>query len=134
MVASGGRGNEHRAIIILFSILEMRPKEFRGLSNCEMSRDTSSLFPLPATNRETKNLPRASPTFINENIRNFCLSAKIVYRIFCRRYSYFSIPSIRFSLFPIQFISTISRDIQVYINQFPILRIAKSFFFLFFFF
>lgn len=79
-----------RAIIILFSILEMRPKEFRGLSNCEMSRDTSSLFPLPATNRETKNLLLLLSMKI---FAIFSLPAKID-TAFCRRYSSFSIPSI----------------------------------------
>lgn len=88
-----------RAIIILFSILEMRPKEFRGLSNCEMSRDTSSLFPLPWSRIEKRKI---FSSFINENIRNFCLSAKID-TAFCRRYSSFSIPSIGSSLFSIQF-------------------------------
>lgn len=113
----GGGGEEEetsRAIIILCSILEMRPKEFRGLSNCEMSRDTSSHF---RTNEK-------SPSFINENIRNFCSSAKIdTASHFSTIFLFLVRPSIDrpvligFPLFSIQFVSAISRNVQVYINR-----------------
>lgn len=77
----GGEKKRAEAIIILCSILEMRPKEFRGLSNCEMSRDTSSLFP------RTKNLLVLS-------MKIFAISVhlqKLIPPPISRQYSSFSI-------------------------------------------